>query len=847
MLRRSVLRRLLVFAVVLSVCTFFAGCGSGGNAPPPQTPTKGSILPDRDEPNLAELLSKPRAELAELGNDAAVRIGNQVNNRREGQAGGLLADTVVPLAVPVLREAKYSPGLGVSVPPYFAETSKDTPLALHLARHGDVEVALKIADPADLGRVRNLQTPKSFPVEWTRLVGLLQHSAELALAADNLDGAKQLISMRRQLEKLLDDSAPASLRAALLPRGRRLLEQARDAWRAAGQTSRVQEADSVLAKWAKPAEPAALPVGRPLAELAPAFGANADGHLLLAPHPARALDLLSLPFPDQGVQAVAAFGDTDKNLTEILILYQAGGPDYRAPGQLALLLEEHGAAADAGGQPGPLPSSGYRWAHAACAVTLVPSHARLGAFVRLGHAAPAAKRPALTRNFGALHLDRSFEQNRVRLALQQRGQHLVVDNAAVLKTVKDPVALPLTEIIVEREPGQDAVAKFQLQHAPAARGDSGLVAFTAPLWRSAAAAQIEAAQGHIDFVWDDSDSQFILRLPANKDKGPLLLVSQRGSADAAARAQRARAKDDAERRARLERNEPLTRLPRHVDHFWLGMTRAELDRALPTAKKREMPGGFAYTLPGDADPTAICVVRELFARLGEDGKAVEVRARYTEGPAGQGKGLSKLLASLKSKGGAPEVLPPEEDRVWGDILGKQRATTVSAWQDDLTGLVARWSPGVLEFAVSDRASSASAPAHLTHLPRGLDGCKLGQSRAEVLKGWKVAKPTEADGAVVLPPPAASPYDAVLVWFNNDAATRIVARHRAAAGTPALADKAVRDGWVRQLAAFGWPWTSQMAGVQLQGWGSHDAHTRLRVFWQQERDGCRIFTEWKDLR
>src|SRR5262249_54852881 len=122
MLRHSVLRRLLVFAVVLSVCTFFAGCGSGGNAPPPQTPTKGSILPDRDEPNLAERLSKPRAELAELGNDTAVRIGNQVNNRREGQAGGVLADAVVPLAVPVLREAKYSAGLGVSVPPYFAET-----------------------------------------------------------------------------------------------------------------------------------------------------------------------------------------------------------------------------------------------------------------------------------------------------------------------------------------------------------------------------------------------------------------------------------------------------------------------------------------------------------------------------------------------------------------------------------------------------------------------------------------------------------------------------------------------------------------------------------------------------
>src|SRR5262249_57864049 len=115
-----------------------------------------------------------------------------------------------------------------------------------------------------------------------------------------------------------------------------------------------------------------------------------------------------------------------------------------------------------------------------------------------------------------------------------------------------------------------------------------------------------------------------------------------------------------------------TRLPRHVDHFWLGMTRAEMDRALPTAKKREMPGGFAYTLPGDADPTSVCVVRELFARLGADGKAIEVRARYTEGPAGQGKGLSQLLASMKAKGGAPEVPPPPEHRERRDILGHQR-------------------------------------------------------------------------------------------------------------------------------------------------------------------------------
>ena len=36
----------------------------------------------------------------------------------------------------------------------------------------------------------------------------------------------------------------------------------------------------------------------------------------------RALDLLELPVPDEGVQAVVAFFDADKRLTETLVLYR---------------------------------------------------------------------------------------------------------------------------------------------------------------------------------------------------------------------------------------------------------------------------------------------------------------------------------------------------------------------------------------------------------------------------------------------------------------------------------------------------------------------------------------------
>ena len=73
------------------------------------------------------------------------------------------------------------------MPPYLAEDVKDSGLALHLARFGDVEAARKLVDPADtdaLRRIEEMAGFKNYPVEWTRLVALLLHNAQLQLVTE---------------------------------------------------------------------------------------------------------------------------------------------------------------------------------------------------------------------------------------------------------------------------------------------------------------------------------------------------------------------------------------------------------------------------------------------------------------------------------------------------------------------------------------------------------------------------------------------------------------------------------------------------------------------------------------
>ena len=76
------------------------------------------------------------------------------------------------MQAPVFRAATYRAWAGVSLPAHANHNAPDPDAALHLARHGDVEAALKLADDATRPEAEGLRLGKNYPVEWTRLVSL---------------------------------------------------------------------------------------------------------------------------------------------------------------------------------------------------------------------------------------------------------------------------------------------------------------------------------------------------------------------------------------------------------------------------------------------------------------------------------------------------------------------------------------------------------------------------------------------------------------------------------------------------------------------------------------------------
>jgi hypothetical protein len=217
------------WAVLGGVLAMTAGCGT------PAVPTENS-LPARETPppkprekkvfrldapidiSLADWLAKPRSELAQLAEELADKIQLQEKNHRQNiKPYSLLPDLCLPLAVPVFRQAKYSPALKMSLPPYLAEEKKDSQVALHLARFGDVEAALRLADRAGdkvTKRIKRYRFERNYPVEWTRLVGLQLHVAQIGLAAGELESARQVVGLHKQLARVLTTTTPIRNRRA---------------------------------------------------------------------------------------------------------------------------------------------------------------------------------------------------------------------------------------------------------------------------------------------------------------------------------------------------------------------------------------------------------------------------------------------------------------------------------------------------------------------------------------------------------------------------------------------------------------------------------------------------------
>ena len=107
-------------------------------------------LGDKIDISLADWLKLPRAEQAKLVEEWTETVGKQrAFARGNVESVGLLPQLHPPVVAAVFAEAKFSPSAGFSLPPYLKEGQKDAAVALHLARFGDGEAALKLANDAD--------------------------------------------------------------------------------------------------------------------------------------------------------------------------------------------------------------------------------------------------------------------------------------------------------------------------------------------------------------------------------------------------------------------------------------------------------------------------------------------------------------------------------------------------------------------------------------------------------------------------------------------------------------------------------------------------------------------------
>ncbi len=863
-------KRGLCFGVFIGVLAL-AGCHSNSWSGKSHDPAPSTRIGDTISVSLDDLLKKPRAELAGLADDCFTKIQVHEKARREGTLHFILLPNIrLPLVVPVWREAKYSAKVGFSLPPYVSEQSKDVQLALHLARFGDIEAARKLADGGDSDTLQQIEAwhyERAYPLEWTRLVGLMLHAAEIRLATGDVDGATEIVVLHRQLRKVLDaKAAKGPLGAELLARGHETLVRAAAAWREENNSELAAQADSLLGEWGPtPAVPLAVERGASRAQLKHLLGSLDDGRAIAAATTIRALDVLALPFPEDGVEAVMADFDDADRLADVFITYRAEVSDhFPKPSNLAHLLEDRSLADKDSPETNSLCQRSYRLGDWACEVSIVTHGAGVGALVHIGDGKQQHSKSPLSRDFGAFHLDRSFEQNRLRLVPGKRGDTLATSQPKTLAAIKNPLAdLKPEKATIQRDNDKELTAGLTLAYPTEVSGPPVLHRLVLPLLASAGPPVLQGVSdgGYVALVWEDGQTRYTLRLPYEGGQPVLFEANDlQGSKHAAEREARTAAFDRAQRKARFAAGKPLARLQRHLEQVLLGMTRNQVLQVLPAGKaifKQDIPDGLSVTFNGDPGYMDTYVLRQLLIRFDSAERAVELRARYVDGPAIQDRvhWTAQMLGTFKDQLGVPENGSASWATVWTDLPPQEPAPRFYRWRDDTTLLTYQRDGWGVELVLRDcpleHENGVPLP-RFEYLPRGPQDCLLGARRAELLQKWRIAKPnTTDDGALILRPDSSSSYDALLVWFQKDRASRIVARHTpftSSQSGPLQWGQAVSDAWGRDLPVLGWPRRQDLTATEaLQGLGWNDERTRVRIFWQEgDRGSCHLFTEWKDL-
>jgi hypothetical protein len=873
--------RMRWFAIYLFVLLFaLSGCSSQvattENVVPEDTATH---LSDKIDIALADWLALPRAEQAKLVEEWMQTVGKQREQARSNVESVQLLPQLRPPAVSVgFAEAKFSPAAGFSLPPYLKEGQQDAAVALHLARLGDQEAARKLADPEDknlLAKIDACGGERNYPIEWTRLVSLALQNAELRLANGEPEGAAELVQLHCQLRSLLDaKAASGALGAALLPRGRQALTLAAAAWREPrwNKTALAADIDTALAAWGDAPDPV-------LSVPPSAWGEEKNGNRIAQTPPAvlRAVDLLALPLPSEGADGVAAFLDDKQNLTEILVVYRPKLNElFPEPRQLALPLLEHGYQSDESPANSPgLTRQTWKGGGLSYEITLLTRGGIGGAIISVKPAgngsdgkASVPSASSSLRDFGAVNLDRSFEQNRLNLSPDRAGTVLEIKDANRLAVITQPAAKhALAAAVLQREAKEDLLAKLTLRW-PDDENRNALSQLALPLWAAYGPTRLESVEeggsGRFVLTWQNETTRLKLDLPF-EDKAPELLVEDaRGPAALKARAEAAIEFDRRERQERIAAGKQHQRLRRYVqlpaqgiDDLRLGMTRKQVLAILPAAQSlrvQPLADGLNVLILNEPPATATYWPRQVFVRFGAEQRVTEIRVRYQEGPKPPGPKTPGLLDTLRAKpNGFPESLPPTWVGLWSDLPARKQPV-LYRWRDDATCLTYQRDSGGSEVVLRDCSPPQEEQSNNSELPpllycrRGVEGCTLGDSQAEVRKRWRVNNPLLAtNGAEVLVMPANSPYDVVLVWYDNEKVSRLIARHRQP--KPLRAEEvgaALQQGWAADLDHLGYiRRTDGAVGQVLQSYGFHDDRTRVRLFAQETEEGIRLFTEWRD--
>jgi hypothetical protein len=857
------------------------GCSKRPVAPVGIVEDPGTHLPEENDIGIADWLNQSRPEIEHRFDDfnaTAVKLLDVA--RGDARTMQLLPKLRPVLALPVFENAKFSARAGISLPPWAEEGKKDSLLALHLARFGDTDGAQAMVDPADAAtrkEIESLRTGRNYPVEWTRCVAMAQFVNELRLASGDVHSATALIQIHQQLRIVLNEKAAAGpLGAVLLGNGKRALAAVGAAWEEKRKTGLAGDVQAALGNWGEvsPLVPALVPGASH--EAVEKLFASGKGHAItvLGGSAARTFDLLALPLPGEEMEGLTAFLDAQGNLAGVAVIYRPrAGQTYPEPAYLGQRLagagvpgEDQAAAKGVLREKfvsGPL---GYD-------ITLVPRGSSIGGLVQVvdakGAAAPTFMPPD-PRDFGAVHFDRTFDQDRVALAPEQRSADIVtVTKAAEVRRVAPPspaaghaLTLPPASSVQLRR-----VEQYDLLGSVSIRWDRGqnasaLTRLAVPCWAAYGAPRFEPVfdqtGGNLSLVWEDATMRYALRLPHDDDQAPEFFAEdRRGGEGAVDRQKVAQTFDSDQRSARLAAGKPLQRLPRAFEEasaVKLGTARSDIEALLPASqslRKTEIEGGWSVIFLKPPGSNSAVTPAQLLVRFGPGDKVAEIRLRYLERFVPKGDTTPTLLGHLSTACGAPEIAAAPWAGLWSDLPAQKPSPALYRWKDDTTIMTLQRDSGGAELtlrdAPADRPNGTELPP-LRFLSRGVEGCKLGDSRAPILERWKITEPTTTkDGGVVLPMPKSSPYAYIVAYFENDKVVRLLTFHKMRSGFQAAeVPQALQEAWGRDIDHLGCVRRQETPGASvLGGFGWHDDVTRARTFALDRDQGPQLHTEWRE--